>query len=458
MSLLARLATRQATVGILGLGHAGLPLAVATAETGYRVIGFDIQRRVVATICAGRSPIGEIADAVIARHVNAGKLEATDDFQRLRECDVLVMCVPTPLNKMRDPDLSYVVEATKAIQKTLRPEQLIILESTTYPGTTREVVLPILEQPGLRVGQDFFLCFSPERVDPGNKTWRIENTPRLIGGITHACLERGQAFLGSIVQQVHRVSSVEIAELAKVYENTFRLVNIALANELARICHRLRLDVWEVIEAASTKPFGFMRFTPGPGLGGHCIPLDPRYLAWKMQMLDFKTRLIDLASEINASMPAYVVGLLVDALNDDSRAVKGSDILVVGVAYKPDVGDDRESPAHQIMELLMERGAHISYYDPYCPRISVASRSGSALLELNSIHDVDLATKASAADAVIVVTDHRCLDYELFARSARLIIDCRGAMRGLECIGRVITLSGTTAGEDGAASQETAGE
>ncbi|HEX2189854.1 MAG TPA: nucleotide sugar dehydrogenase, partial [Longimicrobiaceae bacterium] len=353
-TLLDQFADHTATAGVVGLGYVGLPLAVEVARSGYRVVGFDVDERVVAGVNHRESHVQDVPGEVLRAYVGEGLLSATADLGRLGECDVVSICVPTPLNKTRDPDLSYVVAAGEAVARTLRPGQLVVLESTTYPGTTRDVLLPILEQSGLRAGEDFFLCFSPERVDPGNIRWQTRNTPKVIGGVTPSCLEAGLAFYGRVFDTMVPVESAEAAELTKVYENTFRMINIALANELAQACDRLGVDVWGVIEAAGTKPFGFMKFTPGPGLGGHCIPLDPHYLSWKMRTLAFKTRMIELASEINSEMPAFVVRKVADALNDEAKAVRGSRILVLGVAYKKDVDDLRESPALEIMRLLQD--------------------------------------------------------------------------------------------------------
>ena len=359
-NLVSIIADRRAVVGVIGLGYVGLPLAVEAARSKYHVIGFDINDRVVEGINAERSHIQDVPDADLAAHVASGRLVATTDFARLAECDVISVCVPTPLNKIKDPDLAYIIAAGNAIRAALRPGQLVILESTTFPGTTRDVLLPVLAESGLRVGEDFFLCFSPERVDPGNAKWHTRNTPKVLGGVTSACTEAGLAIYSRVFDTMVPVESAEAAELVKVYENTFRMINIALANELAQACEKLGLDVWGVIDAAATKPFGFMKFTPGPGLGGHCIPLDPHYLAWKMRTLSYKTRLIDLASEINTEMPEYVVDKVVDALNLQGSAVMGSHILVLGVAYKKDIDDLRESPALEIIQLLQGKGGIVA--------------------------------------------------------------------------------------------------
>ncbi|HEX2165703.1 MAG TPA: nucleotide sugar dehydrogenase, partial [Longimicrobiales bacterium] len=361
---------RTAVVGVIGLGYVGLPLSVEFARSGYRVIGFDVSAPVVDGINAGRSHIGDIDSQLLGALVGEGLIAASTDMSRLAECDAISICVPTPLSKIKDPDLSYVLSAANAILPSLRRGQLIVLESTSYPGTTRDVVLPILEKSGLRAGEDFFLCFSPERVDPGNTQWQTKNTPKVIGGITPACSAAGLELYGRVFDTPVPVESAEAAELVKVYENTFRMINIALVNELAQICERLGVDVWNVVDAAATKPFGFMKFTPGPGLGGHCIPLDPHYLSWKMRTLSFRTRMIELASEINSEMPAFVVRKTAEALNEERKSVNGSRVLVVGVAYKKDIDDLRESPAFDVIRLLQEQGATIEYHDPHCAMIA----------------------------------------------------------------------------------------
>ena len=439
-SLLTRLSSRHSVVGIVGLGHVGMPLAAEVARAGSATIGFDINPNIIDGLNAGRSHIGDVPSSTIAELVDAGRLRGATDFRELANCDVVIICVPTPLSKVKDPDLSYVVVAARSLSSVLRSGQLVILESTTYPGTTRDVVLPILEESGLRVGSDFHLCFSPERVDPGNQTWTIPTTPKLVGGTTSACLDAGVAFYSTFVETLIPVTSVEVAELAKVYENTFRMVNIALANELALVCSRLKLDVWEVIDAAASKPFGFMRFSPGPGLGGHCIPLDPHYLSWKMETLEFKTRLIDLAGEINAQMPAAVISLVNDALNEEARAIRGSSILVLGIAYKPDIADYRESPALEIIRLLQERGAEVSYHDPLCLEIEMGAIARMPDLPMRSVELSDELIRSS--QAIIVVTNHTEFDFQRFMNSAKLIVDTRGAFRGMSGSARVVGLSG----------------
>ena len=386
------------TFGIIGMGYVGLPLAVEAAEAGIRVIGFDVNPKVTEGINAGRSHILDVKSEEVAALIGRSRLEATTDMRRLAECDVVSICVPTPLSKTRDPDVSYILAASKSVADALRRNQLILLESTTYPGTTREVMLPALEATGLQVGKDFNLCFSPERVDPGNTTWTTKNTPKVVGGITKACTEAGAKFYARFLDTIVPVSSAEAAEMTKILENTFRAVNIGLANETALIADRLGVDVWEVIDAAATKPFGFMKFTPGPGLGGHCIPIDPHYLSWKMRTLNYKTRFIELASEINSEMPHFVVGKVREALNRNMKSVNGSNVLVVGVAYKKNISDVRESPALDVLRLLEADGAVTSYHDPYVAELHEEGH------ELESIELTDEAL--SEADAVVILTDH----------------------------------------------------
>ncbi|MEM1115311.1 MAG: nucleotide sugar dehydrogenase [Bacteroidota bacterium] len=440
-----RLDAGDASVGVVGLGYVGLPLAVEVAQAGLQAVGYDVSAPVVEAINRGESHIGDVPSETLAPLTEAGSLRATTDIGALAACDAISICVPTPLNKIKDPDLSYVLDATRAVAEVLRPGQVVILESTTYPGTTEEVMLPLLEASGLTVGEDLFVCFSPERVDPGNATWHTKNTPKVIGGVTPACSEAGVAVYERVFDTLVPVSSARAAELVKVYENTFRMINIALANELAQACDRLDLDVWEVIDAAATKPFGFMKFTPGPGLGGHCIPLDPHYLAWKMRTLEYKTRMIDLASEINAEMPAFVVRKVADALNDEAKALRGSRVLILGIAYKRDIDDLRESPALEIIRLLQEKGADVVYHDPYCPVIADDGHTTLQNLPLES----RALTKAelAQADAVVLVTDHTDVDYEAVRRAASVVVDTRGVMRGTDGSGRVVGLSGDGAAE-----------
>ncbi|HVM42268.1 MAG TPA: nucleotide sugar dehydrogenase [Gemmatimonadales bacterium] len=415
--LLEKARSRTAVMGLVGLGYVGLPLAVELAEAGYRVIGFDLSKRVVDGINAGRSHIQDIPTERLAKLVKAGKISATTDLGRLGEPDGIAICVPTPLSKTRDPDISFVSAATDSVAKTIRPGQAVILQSTTYPGTTRELMLPALEKGGLKVGTDFFLAFSPERVDPGNPKYNTHNTPKVVGGVTPACTRVTMALYRPAIETLVEVSSPEAAELVKLLENTFRSVNIGLVNEMAIVCDKLGVDVWEVIDAANTKPFGFMKFTPGPGVGGHCIPLDPHYLAWKMRTLNYRTRFIELAGEINAEMPEYWVEKVVTALNEHERAVRGSTILVLGVAYKRDIDDLRESPALDVIKLLERMGAKVRYHDPFIAELHEE--------EIQLASTPLTAETVRAADCVVIVTDHSKLDYAMVAREARALVDTR---------------------------------
>ena len=421
---LAKLTSKEARFGVVGLGYVGLPLAVEAGRNGIHVIGFDVNQEVVDGINAGRTHIQDLEDRDVAELREAGLLEATTDMSRLQECDVVSICVPTPLGKTRDPDISYVIAASEAVGNALRPGQLIVLESTTYPGTTRDVLLPILSDRGLEPGQDFFLCFSPERVDPANEVWKTKNTPKVIGGITRECTQAGVAFYGRFVDQMVPVSSAEAAELTKILENTFRAVNIGLVNEIALIADRLSVDIWEVIDAAATKPFGFMKFTPGPGLGGHCIPVDPHYLSWKMRSLDYKTRFIEVASEVNAEMPGFVVDKVREALNGVRKAVNGSRILIMGVAYKKDVNDVRESPAGDIVRGLERDGAEVIYHDPFVSEWQTEDgrRRSSVPLDDALLRDVD---------AVTIITDHSDIDYERVYRESSILVDARNVTSGI---------------------------
>jgi UDP-N-acetyl-D-glucosamine dehydrogenase len=411
---------REALFGIVGLGYVGLPLAVELAKAGYRVLGFDISQRVVDGLNEGRSHVKDITDSQLQEALKAGRFEATADMSRLGEPDAVSICVPTPLSKFKDPDVSYIVAATDAVKRTLRRGQAIILESTTYPGTTREILQPALEGTGLKVGSDFFLAFSPERVDPGNPVWQTHNTPKVVGGITDNCTRVAVALYQPAIEQLVPVSTTEAAELVKLLENTFRSVNIGLVNEMAIVCDKLGVNVWEVIDAASTKPFGFMKFLPGPGLGGHCIPIDPHYLAWKMRGLNYKTRFIDLAGELNTEMPLFWVRKVAEALNQQGKAVKGATVLVLGVAYKRDIDDIRESPALDIIRLLEGQGARVAYSDPHVPCFSE---------NCHEYRSVPLTQQSlAAADCVMIVTDHSDFDYVTVARNARVVVDTRNAM------------------------------
>ena len=420
-TLLAKLEDRSAHIAILGLGYVGLPLATVFGDAGFTITGIDTDPEKISLLNAGKSYIQDVPTEDIARLVERGKLKGTTDFSALREADAVSICVPTPLRKTGDPDLSFIVSASKEIGKYLHPGMVIVLKSTTYPGTTRELMLPTIDEgSSLVVGEDFFLAFSPERVDPGREDWTTLNTPKVMGGITRACGEVAAAWYGLALESIVRVSSSETAEMTKLLENTFRMVNIGLVNEMALMCDRLNIDVWEVIEAAATKPFGFMKFTPGPGLGGHCIPIDPLYLSWKLRSLNYTARFIELASEINTSMPRHVVGMVMDTLNEQGRALKEADILVLGAAFKPDVDDARKSPALDVIGLLQEKGAEVHYHDPYIEEIS---HDG---IELKRVADLDQAVKT--ADCVVIVTNHSVYDYPRILESAARIVDTRNAM------------------------------
>jgi UDP-N-acetyl-D-glucosamine dehydrogenase len=416
--LITKAERRQIQFGIVGLGYVGLPLAVELAQAGFRVLGFDLNPEVVEGLNAGRSHVKDVTDAQLQKQCE--RFSATTDMSRLSEPDAISICVPTPLSKFKDPDVSFIVAATEAVKKRLRRGQAVILESTTYPGTTREIMLPALESTGLTVGQDFFLAFSPERVDPGNSRYGTRNTPKVVGGITADCRRVAVALYQPAIDTLIPVSTTEAAELVKLLENTFRSVNIGLVNEMAIVCDKLGVDVWEVIDAAATKPFGFMKFLPGPGLGGHCIPIDPHYLAWKMRGLNYKTRFIDLAGELNTEMPMFWVHKLAEALNGQGKAVRGASVLVLGVAYKRDVEDIRESPALDIIRLLEGQGARVTYFDPHVPRFR---EDGQEFRSVELTPDV-----VAAADCIMIVTDHTAVDYRMIKRTAKLIVDTRNAI------------------------------
>jgi UDP-N-acetyl-D-glucosamine dehydrogenase len=418
--LIAKAERRQILFGIVGLGYVGLPLAVELAGAGYRVLGFDVSPDVVQGLDEGRSHVKDVTEAQLRAAMECGRFSATTDMMRLSEPDAISICVPTPLSKFKDPDVSYIVAATEAVKKRLRRGQAIILESTTYPGTTREILLPALKSTGLTVGKDFFLAFSPERVDPGNPSYGTRNTPKVVGGITPDCCRVAVALYQPAIDRLVPVSTTEAAELVKLLENTFRSVNIGLVNEMAIVCDKLGVNVWEVIDAAATKPFGFMKFLPGPGLGGHCIPIDPHYLAWKMRGLNYKTRFIDLAGELNTEMPLFWVRKLSEALNSQGKAVQGASVLVLGVAYKRDIEDIRESPALDIIRLLEGQGARVSYFDPHVPRFREDGRE---------FRSVELTPELVAGvDCVMVVTDHTSVDYRMIKRNAKLVVDTRNAI------------------------------
>src|ERR1043166_5890439 len=416
-----KIATRTAKVGIVGLGYVGLPLAVEYAKAGFTVTGIDLVESKVARINAGDSYIQDVAGPEIEKLVAEGKLRATTDFSAIAELDTINICVPTPLRKTKDPDMSYIVAACQEIAKYFHPGMLAILESTTYPGTTEEVVLPMLSRPGLEVGQDFFLCFSPERVDPGNPKFQTRNIPKVVGGITAACTEMGALFYRQALEHVVPVSSTQVAEMVKLLENTFRMINIGLVNELAVMCDRMGINIWEVIDAAATKPFGFMPFYPGPGLGGHCIPIDPFYLSWKTRQSGIEARFIELAGYINGQMPHFVVEKVQTALNDAGKPVKGSKIHVMGVAYKRDIEDMRESPALDVMLLLQRRGGIVSYSDPHVPSIRVGELTLKGAPE----------SAAADADCVVIVTNHSAFDYRALVENSSLIVDTRNALKGV---------------------------
>ncbi|MFZ5912442.1 MAG: nucleotide sugar dehydrogenase [Chloroflexota bacterium] len=422
-TLIENLKDKKARVAVLGLGYVGLPLAVVFGEAGFHVTGIDPDARKVDLLKKGISYIPDVKTEVVERLVKSGHLAATTDFSALKEMDAVSICVPTPLRQTGDPDMSFINSATDEMAKYMHKGVVVVLQSTTYPGTTREVLLPRLgAECGLTVGEDWFLAFSPERVDPGRKDWTTHNTPKVIGGITEACSEVATVWYQGALETVCPVSSAEAAEMAKLLENTFRMINIGLVNELAIMCERLGVDVWEVIDAAATKPFGFMKFTPGPGLGGHCIPIDPLYLSWKMKALNYNARFIELASEINTNMPRYVVGRILEAMNDRGKTLKGSKVLVLGVAYKPDIDDVRESPALDVIGLLQKKGAQVEYHDPYIPHIHHEYDGW----HMDSIKDVMQGVKG--ADAVVVVTNHKVYDYKAILEAAKFVFDSRNAL------------------------------
>jgi UDP-N-acetyl-D-glucosamine dehydrogenase len=427
--IISAITAKRAHVGVVGLGYVGLPLLAEFARSGFQATGFEVDENKAAQINSGESYIGDIASTVLKELVESKRLRATTDFGHLKDCDAVIVCVPTPLRKTKEPDVSYILAAAEEIKKRLHPGQLVILESTTYPGTTDEVLLPMLEETGLKLDQDFLLAFSPERVDPGNPEFQTHNIPKVVGGVTSDSTEAAAHLYSQIVKDVHAVSSARVAETAKLLENTFRAVNIGMANEMARLCYALNIDTWEVIRAAATKPFGFMPFYPGPGIGGHCIPLDPHYLSWKARQHGFDSRFIGLAEEVNSRMPEHVVQLIADGLNDERKAMKGSRILLLGVAYKKDIDDVRESPALSIIDRLRAKGAEVRYHDPFVAEVhfdDAHTEGGGEPLSSVSLSDEELQEN----DCVVIVTDHSETDYKRVCRLCSLIVDTRNALNG----------------------------
>jgi UDP-N-acetyl-D-glucosamine dehydrogenase len=429
--LLEKIKRHEAKVAVIGIGYVGLPLCVEMARAGFHTTGYDKSEAKVKSVRDGISYIKDIPDSLLAPLVHSGKLTASTNPDVLGEADVVIICVPTPLNKTKEPDNSFIVMAADDLRPRLHKDMLIILESTTFPGFTREILLPNLTQDGLKVGEDFFLCFSPERVDPGNEKWHTKNTPKVVGGTTPRCLEAIQAMYGQVIDNLVPVSSTDAAEMVKLLENTFRAVNIGMVNEVAIMCHKLGLNTWEVIDAAATKPFGFMRFYPGPGLGGHCIPVDPLYLSWKLKTLKYEARFIELADDINTHMPHLVVEKAMLALNDQKKALNGSKVLILGIAYKKDIDDVRESPALDIIELLSEKGAEVSYHDPYAPTVQILGHTHRSV-GLDGLENYD---------CVIVVTDHSNIDYKQVVQRARLVVDTRNALKNVRADARAKIIS-----------------
>ncbi|MEW6410733.1 MAG: nucleotide sugar dehydrogenase [Nitrospirota bacterium] len=423
--LTSKIKQKKIKVGIIGLGYVGLPLTLRFCEESFSVTGFDIDKAKVESLNRGESYIRHIPSDVISNFLKQGFFEATTDFNRLSDMDCILICVPTPLNEKKEPEMRFIIDTARQIANTLRKGQFISLESTTYPGTTEELLLPMFEEKGFKPGKDFYLVFSPEREDPGNKSYTTKTIPKIIGGVTSNCASVGEALYSSIIKEVIVVSSPKVAEMTKLLENIFRCVNIALVNELKMLCDRMGIDVWEVINAASTKPFGFMPFYPGPGLGGHCIPIDPFYLSWKAREYDFRTRFIELAGEINTNMPYYVVSRVIDALNEDGKPVKGSRILILGIAYKKDIDDLRESPSLELIRLLKEKGARVDYNDPYIP-LAISHRKGlkAASREIDE-------EMLRSYDCVIIATDHALYDYKWITENSRLVVDTRNATKGI---------------------------
>jgi len=431
-TLLEKIKRHEAKVAVIGIGYVGLPLCVEMAKAGFVTTGYDKSESKVKSLLAGKSYIGDIPDAELAPLVHSGKLTGSTDPDVLGQADVVIICVPTPLNKTKEPDNGFIMMAAEELKPRLHKDMLLVLESTTFPGFTREVLLPKLAESGLKVGEDFFLCFSPERVDPGNPTFHTKNTPKVVGGVTPRCTEAVQAMYGEVLERLVPVSSTDAAEMVKLLENTFRAVNIGLVNEVAIMCNKLGLNTWEVIDAAATKPFGFMKFTPGPGLGGHCIPVDPLYLSWKLRTLKYEARFIQLADDINTHMPHLVVDKTVDALNGERKAINGSKVLVLGMAYKKDIDDVRESPALDIFELLQQKGANVSYHDPHAATVHIGE---------HTVHSVGL-DGLDGYDVVVIVTDHSTVDYKMVAQEAKLVVDTRNALKSVrgDAKARIVSL------------------
>ena len=419
--LIKKLKAKSAKIAVIGLGYVGLPLAVEKAKMGFNVVGIDMNKSRVNMVNSGDCYIPDVVDAGMAELVKAKKLRATMDFTVLKSVDAVCICVPTPLDENKDPDISYIRATTKQVAKYLHKGQLVSLESTTYPGTTEEIMLPELEKTGLRVGKDYFLVFSPERVDPGNKKFNLKNTPKVIGGVTKTCSEVAKNLYGQIIDNIMVVSSPKVAEMEKLLENIYRSVNIALVNELAMLCKKMGINMWEVVDAAATKPYGFMAFYPGPGIGGHCIPLDPIYLSWKAKKYDFRTEFIELAAKINESMPEYVVRLAVDALNKQGKSIKGAKVVLMGVAYKKDIDDFRESPSLKLFELLKKFKANVVYHDPFIPQVKISGKMERSVKLTGAL--------VKKADCLLVATDHTCFNYKELIKNAKLIVDTRGGTR-----------------------------
>ena len=422
MNLKNKIENREAQVGVIGLGYVGLPLAMEFVRAGFHVTGIDVDQEKVKKLNRGENYIQDIKDESVKNAVEMNQLSATSDFSVIQNLDAISICVPTPLNKQKNPDISFINNVMENIKDLIHHDMIVVLESTSYPGTTRELILPVMESKGLKAGHDFYLCFSPERVDPGNEKYKTANTPKILGGITPKCGEMGELLYKTIIEQVVRVSSPETAEMVKLLENTFRAINIGLANEVAIMCEKLGINVWEVIDAAATKPFGFMKFTPGPGLGGHCIPIDPHYLSWKLKMLDYNARFIELAGEINTSMPLHMVDLVREGLNRKRKAISGSQILVIGVAYKKNVNDVRESPALDVMKLLENDGAELSFYDPYVPFVGL---NGNRMMGMETLSKETL----NNSDAIVIMTDHDQIDFQFVVENGNLIIDSRNVIK-----------------------------